>query len=261
VSKSFISLSSQHFPLLGNITSDLIATHTYPTCQHNKADHQTPSELECQRVIFNSQLARHRKEFKVDYDREMEPVWQITQLLLKSIQRIEAMRVRLFTRGSHLNQQQFMQSIKNKAQPFTDYWVKATEPYRSSDPNADAKSKQGRGMPSKSGSNSSEPTKAKSPEQLAKEIDQLFHKHLENTLEACNSWSRTFLESYYGVAREFARELETILGECITMCDRRAQGLNYPPALSLEPRVERARAAIARLHPQLEAHIENIQAT
>ncbi|KAJ2856642.1 hypothetical protein GGI22_003753, partial [Coemansia erecta] len=73
------------------------------------------------------------------------------------------------------------------------------------------------------------------------------------------SWSRTFLESYYGVAREFARELETILGECITMCDRRAQGLKYPPPLTLQPQLEKARVAISCLLPQLEDRIKHIQ--
>ncbi|KAJ2789844.1 hypothetical protein H4R20_007107, partial [Coemansia guatemalensis] len=57
----------------------------------------------------------------------------------------------------------------------------------------------------------------------------------------------------------FARELETILGECITMCDRRAQGLKYPPPLTLQPQLTRARAAISRLQPQLDARIERIQ--
>ncbi|KAJ1917862.1 hypothetical protein H4219_002972 [Mycoemilia scoparia] len=269
VSKTFISLSSQHFPLLGNITSELIATHTYPTCQHNKTDNLTPSELECQRVIFNSHLTRHRKEYKENYEREMEPVWQITQLLLKSIQRIEAMRVRLFTRSCHQNQQQFMQSIKSKAQPFSEYWGSIVEKYRGLDAGpgdtpetGDQKPRPGK--PSvKGGKSNSASTSlgSKSQDQLAKDIDKLFNKHLDNTMDACNSWGRTFLESYYTVAREFARELETILGECITMCDRRAQGLKYPPALTLQPRIEKARRSIANLHPKLEKRIEDIQNT
>ncbi|KAJ2691575.1 hypothetical protein H4R19_006335, partial [Coemansia spiralis] len=78
MSKAFISLPAPSFPLLGNITSELIATHTYPTCQHTKADHPTPSELETQRLIFNSQLQKWRGEYKRSFEREMEPVWQIT---------------------------------------------------------------------------------------------------------------------------------------------------------------------------------------
>ncbi|KAJ1943954.1 hypothetical protein FBU59_002745, partial [Linderina macrospora] len=44
------------------------------------------------------------------------------------------------------------------------------------------------------------------------------------------------------------------------MCDRRAQGLNYPPPLTLQPQLEKARAAIACLQPHLDARIEKIQA-
>ncbi|KAJ2354958.1 hypothetical protein GGF43_002966, partial [Coemansia sp. RSA 2618] len=105
VTKGFISLPAPNFPLLGNITSELIATHTYPTCQHTKADHPTPSELDTQRLIFNSQLQKWRGEYKRSFEREMEPVWQITQLLLKSAQRIETMRVRLFARGCRTNRE------------------------------------------------------------------------------------------------------------------------------------------------------------
>ncbi|KAJ1845319.1 hypothetical protein LPJ57_009278, partial [Coemansia sp. RSA 486] len=125
VTKSFISLPASNFPLLGNITSELIATHTYPTCQHTKADHPTPSELETQRLIFNSQLQKWRGEYKRSFEREMEPVWQITQLLLKSAQRIEAMRVRLFARGCRANREQFLQTIRNRTQPFAEYWTRA----------------------------------------------------------------------------------------------------------------------------------------
>ncbi|KAJ2739554.1 hypothetical protein H4R23_000384, partial [Coemansia sp. Cherry 401B] len=256
VTKGFISLPAPSFPLLGNITSELIATHTYPTCQHTKADHPTPSELETQRLIFNSQLQKWRGEYKRSFEREMEPVWQITQLLLKSAQRIETMRVRLFARGCRANREQFLQTIRNRTQPFAEYWARVSEAYRTGraavadDVSDDLAGKKGRGKRGAA---------AKTSEQLAEELDALVFTHLDNLLEVSASWSRTFLESYYGVAREFARELETILGECITMCDRRAQGLKYPPPLSLEPQLARARSAIACLQPQLEARIERIQ--
>ncbi|KAI8319492.1 hypothetical protein GQ54DRAFT_37897 [Martensiomyces pterosporus] len=275
VTKTYISLPASNFPLLGNITSELIATHTYPTCQHTKADHPTPSELETQRLIFNSQLQKWRNEYKRSFEREMEPVWQITQLLLKSAQRIEAMRVRLFARGCRANREQFLQTIRNRTQPFTEYWTRVSEPYRTgkaativSDADADADADdEGPGdqqavsaaKKAKSKKGSAQQLQVKSSEQLAEELDGLVLKHLDNLLEVSSSWSRTFLESYYGVAREFARELETILGECITMCDRRAQGLKYPPPLTLQPQLEKARSAISCLLPQLEARIEKIQ--
>ncbi|OMJ18773.1 hypothetical protein AYI69_g6883, partial [Smittium culicis] len=232
VTKTYISLSSSDFALLGNITSELIATHTYPTCQHNKAEHPTPSELETQRVIFNSQLAKYRKEYVSNYEREMDPVWQITQLLLKSIQRIEAMRVRLFTRGCHTNMQQFIQSIYDKTLPFTEFWSKSTANFNRN---------------------------TKATQETVDELDSFFYTHLKNVSDVSSSWSKTFLESYYGVAREFVRELETILGECITMCDRRALGLKYPPPLTLEPQLEVARRTISQLQPSLCNRIDNIQ--
>ncbi|OMJ08277.1 hypothetical protein AYI70_g11649 [Smittium culicis] len=232
VTKTYISLSSSDFALLGNITSELIATHTYPTCQHNKAEHPTPSELETQRVIFNSQLAKYRKEYVSNYEREMDPVWQITQLLLKSIQRIEAMRVRLFTRGCHTNMQQFIQSIYDKTLPFTEFWSKSTANFNRS---------------------------TKATQETVDELDSFFYTHLKNVSDVSSSWSKTFLESYYGVAREFVRELETILGECITMCDRRALGLKYPPPLTLEPQLEVARRTISQLQPSLCNRIDKIQ--
>ncbi|KAJ2578579.1 hypothetical protein GGH19_000312 [Coemansia sp. RSA 1807] len=256
VTKGFIALPAPSFPLLGNITSELIATHTYPTCQHTKADHPTPSELDTQRLIFNSQLQKWRGEYKRSFEREMEPVWQITQLLLKSAQRIETMRVRLFARGCRANREQFLQTIRNRTRPFAEYWAQVSEVYRTgkTDDVSDDASKKGRGKRAAPG-----PAKAKTGEQLAEELDTLVFTHLDNLLEVSASWSRTFLESYYGVAREFARELETILGECITMCDRRAQGLKYPPPLSLEPQLTQARTAIACLQPQLEGRIGRIQ--
>ncbi|PVU93421.1 hypothetical protein BB559_003282 [Furculomyces boomerangus] len=232
ITKSFISLTSSDFALLGNITSELIATHTYPTCQHNKTEHPTPSELETQRAIFNSQLAKLRKEYIANYEREMDPVWQITQLLLKSVQRIEAMRVRLFTRGCHTNMQQFIQGIKEKTLPFSEFWSQAT-------------SNINRG--------------SKATEETVQELDKQFANHLKNIMDVSKSWSTEFLESYYGVAREFVRELETILGECITMCDRRALGLKYPPTLTLQPQLDAARKTIAQLQPSLSARIERIQ--
>ncbi|OLY85374.1 hypothetical protein AYI68_g442 [Smittium mucronatum] len=232
VTKTYISLSSSDFALLGNITSELIATHTYPTCQHNKAEHPTPSELETQRVIFNSQLAKYRKEYVSNYEREMDPVWQITQLLLKSVQRIEAMRVRLFTRGCHTNMQQFIQSIREKTLPFSDFWSKSV---------------------SSMGKNN------KTSQAGVEELDGYFSAHLKNISDVSSSWSKTFLESYYGVAREFVRELETILGECITMCDRRALGLKYPPPLTLQPQLEVARRTISQLQPSLSNRIDKIQ--
>ncbi|KAJ2121356.1 hypothetical protein GGH12_005142 [Coemansia sp. RSA 1822] len=256
VTKGFIALPAPSFPLLGNITSELIATHTYPTCQHTKADHPTPSELDTQRLIFNSQLQKWRGEYKRSFEREMEPVWQITQLLLKSAQRIETMRVRLFARGCRANREQFLQTIRNRTRPFAEYWAQVSEVYRTgkTDDVSDDAGKKGRGKRAAPG-----PAKAKTGEQLAEELDTLVFTHLDNLLEVSASWSRTFLESYYGVAREFARELETILGECITMCDRRAQGLKYPPPLSLEPQLTQARTAIACLQPQLEGRIGRIQ--
>ncbi|KAJ2850707.1 hypothetical protein IWW36_001676 [Coemansia brasiliensis] len=248
VTKGFISLPAPSFPLLGNITSELIATHTYPTCQHTKADHPTPSELETQRLIFNSQLQKWRAEYKRSFEREMEPVWQITQLLLKSAQRIETMRVRLFARGCRANREQFLQTIRSRAQPFAEYWARVSEAFCT-----DGEGEPGKRRHGKRGA------KAEDQERLTQELDTLVFTHLDNLLEVSASWSRTFLESYYGVAREFARELETILGECITMCDRRAQGLKYPPPLSLEPQLTRARSAISCLQPQLESRIERIQ--
>ncbi|KAJ2761478.1 hypothetical protein IWQ56_005248, partial [Coemansia nantahalensis] len=246
MSKAFISLPAPSFPLLGNITSELIATHTYPTCQHTKADHPTPSELETQRLIFNSQLQKWRGEYKRSFEREMEPVWQITQLLLKSAQRIETMRVRLFARGCRTNREQFLQTIRSRTQPFSEFWTRASEAYRT-------------GRAAAAVSEGDEQSGPKTAAQLAEEVDALVHTHLDNVLEVSASWSRTFLESYYGVAREFARELETILGECITMCDRRAQGLKYPPPLTLQPQLAKARSAVACLLPQLEARVERIQ--
>ncbi|KAJ1872542.1 hypothetical protein LPJ55_003000 [Coemansia sp. RSA 990] len=248
VTKGFISLPAPSFPLLGNITSELIATHTYPTCQHTKADHPTPSELETQRLIFNSQLQKWRAEYKRSFEREMEPVWQITQLLLKSAQRIETMRVRLFARGCRANREQFLQTIRSRAQPFAEYWARVSEAFC-----GEGEGESGKRRHAKRGA------KAEDQEKLTQELDTLVFTHLDNLLEVSASWSRTFLESYYGVAREFARELETILGECITMCDRRAQGLKYPPPLSLEPQLTRARSAISCLQPQLESRIERIQ--
>ncbi|KAJ2610895.1 hypothetical protein H4S08_003420 [Coemansia sp. RSA 1365] len=269
VTKTFISLPAPSFPLLGNITSELIATHTYPTCQHTKADHPTPSELETQRLIFNSQLQKWRGEYKRSFEREMEPVWQITQLLLKSAQRIETMRVRLFARGCRANREQFLQTIRNRTQPFAEYWAQVSEPYRSgkaammTGPGEGVESAvegaQANGATRGQGKRNAVSGKAKTEAQLAGEVDSLVTAHLDNLREVSASWSRTFLESYYGVAREFARELETILGECITMCDRRAQGLKYPPPLTLQPQLARARAAISRLQPQLDARIERIQ--
>ncbi|KAJ1875020.1 hypothetical protein LPJ71_011641, partial [Coemansia sp. S17] len=103
VTKAFVGLPAADFALLGNITSELIATHTYPTCQHTKADHPTPAELETQRLIFNAQLGKWRGDYRRSFECEMEPVWQITHLLLKSAQRIDAMRVRLFARGCRAN--------------------------------------------------------------------------------------------------------------------------------------------------------------
>ncbi|KAJ1800284.1 hypothetical protein LPJ59_001207 [Coemansia sp. RSA 2399] len=275
VTKTFISLPASSFPLLGNITSELIATHTYPTCQHTKADHPTPSELETQRLIFNSQLQKWRGEYKRSFEREMEPVWQITQLLLKSAQRIEAMRVRLFARGCRANREQFLQTIRNRTQPFAEYWTNVTDPYRTGKAatmaaplgvedrtiGADDETDQQQQQQSSGGlkKGRAKKAKAKTPAQLAAEVDSLMFMHLDNLLEVSASWSRTFLESYYGVAREFARELETILGECITMCDRRAQGLKYPPPLTLQPQLEKARVAISCLLPQLEDRIKHIQ--
>ncbi|KAJ2694309.1 hypothetical protein GGH99_000741, partial [Coemansia sp. RSA 1285] len=284
VTKTFISLPAANFPLLGNITSELIATHTYPTCQHTKADHPTPSELETQRLIFNSQLQKWRGEYKRSFEREMEPVWQITQLLLKSAQRIEAMRVRLFARGCRANREQFLQTIRSRTQPFAEYWTRVSEPYRTGkaatmglDAEDDANSgaspddaagaasqqQQQQGAAAKrtaaAAAARAKKTKPKSQAQLAAEVDTLITTHLDNLLEVSASWSRTFLESYYGVAREFARELETILGECITMCDRRAQGLKYPPPLTLQPQLEKARTAISCLLPHLEDRIKRIQ--
>ncbi|KAJ1887253.1 hypothetical protein LPJ66_009214, partial [Kickxella alabastrina] len=299
VTKTFISLPASNFPLLGNITSELIATHTYPTCQHTKADHPTPSELETQRLIFNSQLQKWRGEYKRSFEREMEPVWQITQLLLKSAQRIEAMRVRLFARGCRANREQFLQTIRNRTQPFAEFWTRVSEPYRTGKAATMTGPPAGSGADESSqadGSNLEQPASAgannannasasatsaaaaaaaakrvrskrgvghssnvKSQAQLADELDGLVLTHLDNLLEVSATWSRTFLESYYGVAREFARELETILGECITMCDRRAQGLKYPPPLTLQPQLEKARSAISCLLPHLEARIARIQ--
>ncbi|KAJ2082710.1 hypothetical protein H4R24_001378 [Coemansia sp. RSA 988] len=260
VTKTFISLPAPSFPLLGNITSELIATHTYPTCQHTKADHPTPSELETQRLILNSQLQKWRGEYKRSFEREMEPVWQITQLLLKSAQRIETMRVRLFARGCRANREQFLQTIRNRTQPFVEYWAQVSEPYRNGKAaSGDGAESQANGAARGQGKRNAGPGKAKTEAQLAAEVDALMTAHLDNLREVSASWSRTFLESYYGVAREFARELETILGECITMCDRRAQGLKYPPPLTLQPQLARARAAISRLQPQLDARIERIQ--
>ncbi|KAJ2493664.1 hypothetical protein IWW37_000295 [Coemansia sp. RSA 2050] len=226
VTKAFVGLPAADFALLGNITSELIATHTYPTCQHTKADHPTPAELETQRLIFNAQLNKWRGDYRRSFEREMEPVWQITHLLLKSAQRIDAMRVRLFARGCRANRQQFLQTIRTRTMPFAEYWPTATAALQSPEPAA---------------------------------IDALVAEHLDNLLEVSATWSRTFLESYYGVAREFARELETILGECITMCDRRAQGLKYPPPLTLQPQLDAARAAISCLLPRLDARIQRIQ--
>ncbi|KAJ1730210.1 hypothetical protein LPJ61_003135 [Coemansia biformis] len=250
MSKAYISLPAPSFPLLGNITSELIATHTYPTCQHTKADHPTPSELETQRLIFNSQLQKWRGEYKRSFEREMEPVWQITQLLLKSAQRIETMRVRLFARGCRTNREQFLQTIRTRTQPFAEFWARASEPYRTG--KAATMVVEG----DEAGGKQSRP---KTSAQLAEDVDALVHTHLDNVLEVSASWSRTFLESYYGVAREFARELETILGECITMCDRRALGLKYPPPLTLQPQLSKARSAVACLLPQLEARVERVQ--
>ncbi|KAJ2715294.1 hypothetical protein H4R19_001277 [Coemansia spiralis] len=175
----------------------------------------------------------------------MEPVWQITQLLLKSAQRIETMRVRLFARGCRTNREQFLQTIRSRTQPFSEFWARASEAYRT-----------GKAATAADGDEQAGP---KTAAQLAEEVDALVHTHLDNVLEVSASWSRTFLESYYGVAREFARELETILGECITMCDRRAQGLKYPPPLTLQPQLAKARSAVACLLPQLEARVERIQ--
>ncbi|KAJ2672645.1 hypothetical protein GGI25_005016 [Coemansia spiralis] len=277
VTKTYISLPASNFPLLGNITSELIATHTYPTCQHTKADHPTPSELETQRLIFNSQLQKWRGEYKRSFEREMEPVWQITQLLLKSAQRIETMRVRLFARGCRANREQFLQTIRSRTQPFVEYWAHVSEPYRtgkaatmttpldgddgnsaSEDTSPQQQQQQQSGGSKKSRSRKD---KIKSPVQLAEEMDHLLFTHLDNLLEVSASWSRTFLESYYGVAREFVRELETILGECITMCDRRAQGVKYPTEVDLRPQLDKARLAISCLLPHLENRIERIQGT
>ncbi|KAJ2068845.1 hypothetical protein GGH13_004754, partial [Coemansia sp. S155-1] len=227
VTKAFVGLPAADFALLGNITSELIATHTYPTCQHTKADHPTPAELETQRLIFNAQLGKWRGDYRRSFECEMEPVWQITHLLLKSAQRIDAMRVRLFARGCRANRAQFLQTIRTRTLPFAEYWPAAAA-----------------ALPS--------------PPQPAA-VDALVAEHLDNLLEVSATWSRTFLESYYGVAREFARELETILGECITMCDRRAQGLKYPPPLTLQPQLDAARAAIGCLLPRLDARIQRIQ--
>ncbi|KAJ2908154.1 hypothetical protein GGI21_003168, partial [Coemansia aciculifera] len=227
VTKAYVGLPAADFALLGNITSELIATHTYPTCQHTKADHPTPAELETQRLIFNAQLGKWRGDYRRSFEREMEPVWQITHLLLKSAQRIDAMRVRLFARGCRANREQFLQTIRTRTMPFVEYWPTATA--------------------------------ALGPSPQPAAVDALVAEHLDNLLEVSATWSRTFLESYYGVAREFARELETILGECITMCDRRAQGLKYPPPLTLQPQLDAARAAIACLLPRLDARIQRIQ--
>ncbi|KAJ2010579.1 hypothetical protein IWW57_006893, partial [Coemansia sp. S610] len=226
VTKAFVGLPAADFALLGNITSELIATHTYPTCQHTKADHPTPAELETQRLIFNAQLNKWRGDYRRSFEREMEPVWQITHLLLKSAQRIDAMRVRLFARGCRANRQQFLQTIRTRTMPFAEYWPAAAAALQAPEPAA---------------------------------VDALVADHLDNLLEVSATWSRTFLESYYGVAREFARELETILGECITMCDRRAQGLKYPPPLTLQPQLDAARSAISCLLPRLDARITRIQ--
>ncbi|KAJ2814020.1 hypothetical protein H4S07_000222 [Coemansia furcata] len=230
VTKAFVGLPAADFALLGNITSELIATHTYPTCQHTKADHPTPAELETQRLIFNAQLNKWRGDYRRSFEREMEPVWQITHLLLKSAQRIDAMRVRLFARGCRANREQFLQTIRTRTMPFAEYWPTATAGLQASP-----------------------------QQQQPAAIDALVGEHLDNLLEVSATWSRTFLESYYGVAREFARELETILGECITMCDRRAQGLKYPPPLTLQPQLDAARAAIACLLPRLDGRIQRIQ--
>ncbi|KAJ2351368.1 hypothetical protein IWW50_004704, partial [Coemansia erecta] len=154
----------------------------------------------------------------------------------------------------------FLQTIRTRTRPFAEYWGQVSEAYhtgKAADDVSDDGDKRGRGK--RGAGAEARAKKAKTAEQLAEELDALVFTHLDNLLEVSASWSRTFLESYYGVAREFARELETILGECITMCDRRAQGLKYPPPLSLEPQLTRARSAIACLQPQLEGRIERIQ--
>ncbi|KAJ1993271.1 hypothetical protein H4R33_000729 [Dimargaris cristalligena] len=229
VTRPKVTLPSEHFPLLGNITSELISSHTYPACQHNNADHPNPAELETQRILFNEQIARPREECRQSFYSEMNPVWQITYLLIRSVQRIEAMRVRLLEKGCASTQEAFQKAHQMIATPFQDYWANAIETLRR---NGQLTKKGGTGKKKGGGSVVAKPDE---PQPTAEQVDILFRNYLNNLRDISLSWCKSFLDNYYGVARDFVSEFESILKECIEMCQKRLMSLrqfprpNHPP--------------------------------
>ncbi|KAJ1661107.1 hypothetical protein IWQ61_000043 [Dispira simplex] len=225
VSRSQISLASDNFSLLNRISSELLSTHAYPACDHNSDDHPLPSELETRRIIYNEQIVKPRGECRQSFYGEMNPVWQITYLLIRSVQRIEAMRVRLLEKGCVATHGAFLRAHTSQLVTFPTYWANAL------------------GGPSGGGSNSGKRINKKKGAQPVKRtktltedyVDSLFKKYLDNIREISESWCHTFMDNYFSVARDFVAEFESILRECVDMCHKRLLSLRNFPRSSASP--------------------------
>ncbi|KAJ1959018.1 hypothetical protein IWQ62_004780, partial [Dispira parvispora] len=228
VSRTQISLASGNFSLLNRISSELLSTHAYPACDHNSDDHPLPSELETRRIIYNEQIVEPRRECQQSFYGEMNPVWQITYLLIRSVQRIEAMRVRLLEKGCVATHGAFLRAHTSQLATFPSYWANAVGGSLGSGSNS------GKRTSKKKGAQPIKRTKALTEDY----VDSLFKKYLDNIREISESWCHTFMDNYFSVARDFVAEFESILRECVDMCHKRLLSLRNFPRSSASPSPE-----------------------
>jgi uncharacterized protein Yka (UPF0111/DUF47 family) len=128
IERQALSLPSDGFYLLKNLTSDILLSHSQPTCQHTKPESKLPNDLEMDRAIFNENAAIAVKKALVDVGTALDQSWgPLNQFIGQLKEHIAERNNLLGETGCQKLMDDFFAG--QKYQPFVDYWTAKAPAY------------------------------------------------------------------------------------------------------------------------------------
>ncbi|KAF7724620.1 hypothetical protein EC973_000864 [Apophysomyces ossiformis] len=113
-------LPSDAFPLLKNLTDDVLISYAQPTCNHTNFAYRSPAELEIERVIYNEKMDAAIKETFGELEKALDNSWHAFSEFLERLLALEKERIQLMGRGCQELIDNF--AAGQKLSIFQDYW-------------------------------------------------------------------------------------------------------------------------------------------
>ncbi|KAI8887966.1 hypothetical protein K501DRAFT_174312 [Backusella circina FSU 941] len=198
IERQALCLPSDGFYLLKNLTSDILLSHSQPTCQHTKPESKLPSDLETDRAIFNENAAIAVKRALVEVGTALDQSWGPLNLFITQLKDHIVERNNLIgATGCQRLMDAFF--VSQKYQPFVDYWAIEAPSY--------AKKKKGL------------------TKQEISDLDRIVIAHFEALKQKADEFISQFVSTHLDQLGDLTTQLWKLIATAITEMNQRIHSL------------------------------------